>query len=129
MGLGKTAQAISFLACVTARARQAAPDTPPAPHLVVAPASVLENWARELATWAPALRVRAYHGGGRAAVRDEIDEARDASPDGAPPFDVLLCCYTMFERDTADQSEDRKWLVRCAETSDGAALVCSGSSL
>jgi hypothetical protein len=25
---------------------------------------------------------------------------------------VLLCCYTAFERDTADQQDDRKWLVR-----------------
>jgi hypothetical protein len=24
----------------------------------------------------------------------------------------LLCCYTAFERDTADQQDDRRWLVR-----------------
>ena len=33
------------------------------PHLVVAPASVLSNWERELGRWAPELRVKAYRGG------------------------------------------------------------------
>ena len=32
------------------------------PALVVAPASLLENWRRELRTWAPALRVGFFHG-------------------------------------------------------------------
>ena len=115
MGLGKTAQAIAFLACV--RARQAAAGHTPQPHLVIAPASVLENWARELALWAPALRVVTFHGAARGALRRSIEEAMaddggggDYSP--PPPFDVMLCCYTGFERDTADQQDDRRWLVR-----------------
>ena len=89
----------------------------PQPHLVIAPASVLENWARELDRWAPALRVVTYHGAARQTVRHKIEEhmarERDAGEeDPQPPFEVLLCCYTMFERDTADQQDDRKWLVR-----------------
>lgn len=28
----------------------------PGPHLVVVPASLLENWQRELAAWAPNLK-------------------------------------------------------------------------
>ena len=122
MGLGKTAQAICFMAAV--RARRVAEGLPPQAHLVIAPASVLENWARELARWAPALRCVTFHGSQRAEVRRNIEEQMhaaavaaaanggDAAQDVQPPFDVLLCCYTSFERDTADQQDDRKWLVR-----------------
>lgn len=35
----------------------------PGPHLIVAPASILGNWQRELAAWAPRLRVGVYRGG------------------------------------------------------------------
>jgi SWI/SNF-related matrix-associated actin-dependent regulator 1 of chromatin subfamily A len=115
MGLGKTAQAISFLACITARAKAAG--QPVRPHLVIAPTSVLENWARELAMWAPALRVRLFHGPARGAIREEVDECyANGGADGGSsaqhllPFDVLLCCYTLFERDSAEQMSDRKWL-------------------
>jgi SWI/SNF-related matrix-associated actin-dependent regulator 1 of chromatin subfamily A len=112
MGLGKTAQAICFLAAV--RARRAAEGLAPQPHLVIAPASVLENWGRELATWAPALRCVTFHGAGRVALRRELEERMQHAAGSAappPPFDVLLCCYTAFERDTADAMDDRKWLV------------------
>ena len=113
--LGKTAQAISFLAAVNAR--RSMEGHPPQPHMVIAPASVLENWARELDRWAPALRVVTYHGPARQTVRQTIEKhmarERDAGEDDPqPPFEVILCCYTMFERDTADQQDDRKWLVR-----------------
>ena len=113
--MGKTAQAISFLAAVNAR--RSMEGHPPQPHMVIAPASVLENWARELDRWAPALRVVTYHGPARQTVREKIEKhmarERDAGEDDPqPPFDVILCCYTMFERDTADQQDDRKWLVR-----------------
>jgi len=93
-------------------ARRHAAGLPTEPHLVICPASVLENWARELATWAPALRVRTFHGAGRVGVRNEIDDAMDEEEDEnvGPPFDVLLCCYTAFERETGDQQDDRKWL-------------------
>ena len=116
MGLGKTAQAISFLACITARAKAAGQSV--RPHLVIAPTSVLENWARELAMWAPALRVRLFHGPARGAIREEVDQcyANGGANGGGSsqqhllPFDVLLCCYTLFERDSAEQMSDRKWL-------------------
>ncbi|WP_229373123.1 DEAD/DEAH box helicase [Umezawaea beigongshangensis] len=55
MGLGKTLQAITVL-----RARPSA-----GPHLVVCPTSVLGNWRREFARFAPALPVRTYVGATR----------------------------------------------------------------
>lgn len=58
------------------------------PHLVIAPVSVLENWQRELALWAPALRVACLHGASRGATRERIrHQARAGLPQ---PFDVLL---------------------------------------
>ncbi|EFQ84244.1 SNF2 family N-terminal domain protein [Aeromicrobium marinum DSM 15272] len=58
MGLGKTVQLIALhlhrSAAVTTR-----------PTLVVCPASVLGNWSRELARFAPTVEVRTFHGPGR----------------------------------------------------------------
>jgi superfamily II DNA or RNA helicase len=55
MGLGKTVQAIALLL------RRA----PLGPALVVAPTSVVTNWQRELARFAPELEVTVHHGSGR----------------------------------------------------------------
>ena len=52
MGLGKTAQAIAFI--LHRRA--------PRPALVVAPVSVTTNWTRELARFAPSLKVYLHQG-------------------------------------------------------------------
>ena len=48
MGLGKTVQAVAALRILAARDKAG-------PALVVAPASVLDQWRRELAKWAPEL--------------------------------------------------------------------------
>lgn len=68
----------------------------PGPHLVVCPASVLENWERELAKWCPSFSVLQFHGAGRAAYAKELSSlAKDGS---RPPFNVILVCYSLFER-------------------------------
>ncbi|MFI2207256.1 DEAD/DEAH box helicase [Streptomyces sp. NPDC020192] len=59
MGLGKT---VTLLALHLHRQEQ--PDTA-GPTLVVCPASLLGNWQREAARFAPAVPVRRYHGGER----------------------------------------------------------------
>jgi SNF2 family DNA or RNA helicase len=59
MGLGKTLQTLA-LVC---RAQEAGELT--APVLVVAPTSVVSNWAREAARFAPGLRVRTIEATGR----------------------------------------------------------------
>ena len=53
MGLGKTVQALAAMADV------------PGPHLVVAPTSVLRNWAIESGRFTPDLTVNVYHGASR----------------------------------------------------------------
>ena len=57
MGLGKTVQAIAML--VSERER---PGRRSGPTLVVCPMSVAQQWAREIARFAPALRVHLHHG-------------------------------------------------------------------
>ncbi|KPI89991.1 putative helicase-like protein [Leptomonas seymouri] len=56
MGLGKTAQISAFLHTLRQLHRI------DGPHLIVAPLSTLTSWTRELARWAPQLRVVKYHG-------------------------------------------------------------------
>ena len=125
MGLGKTAQTIAYLACSRAgNALLASADVAKEmrrrrnePALVVAPASLLENWRRELTTWAPALRVGFYHGG---PSQDEVRATAEAwahgirgdgrSASGGGAFDVIIACYSIFERDSADSREKRAWL-------------------
>jgi SWI/SNF-related matrix-associated actin-dependent regulator 1 of chromatin subfamily A len=103
MGLGKSAQAAAFLAV---RAASGAED-PARPFLIVVPASLLDNWARELATWAPALRVARYYGPDRAAVRAAA-KARLRS--GRRAADVFLTTYSAFSSDSAAARADRAFL-------------------
>ncbi|PWV13144.1 putative DNA excision/repair protein SNF2 [Trypanosoma cruzi] len=65
MGLGKTAQISAFLHLLKTQ------HTIDGPHLIVSPLSTLTGWTRELARWAPTLRVVKYHGErkGRASIR------------------------------------------------------------
>jgi SNF2-related domain/SNF2 Helicase protein/Helicase conserved C-terminal domain len=63
MGLGKTLQSIALLA---ARADDR-------PHLVVCPTSVVGNWERELARFAPDLPVLRHHGPDRATEPQEFE--------------------------------------------------------
>ncbi len=59
MGLGKTLQTLAHILSQRRRGRL------DAPTLVVAPTSVLGNWAREAAKFAPKLAVRVWHGADR----------------------------------------------------------------
>jgi superfamily II DNA or RNA helicase len=82
MGLGKTPQALALLAA----AKSARPSADP--HLVVVPASLVENWRREAARFAPALRVFVHHGSARLAAREFAG------------YDVILTSYGTLARDT-----------------------------
>lgn len=55
MGLGKTCQVISFVSHLFEKGEKG-------PHLVVVPASTLENWLREFQKFSPELVVEPYHG-------------------------------------------------------------------
>lgn len=104
MGLGKTVQAITYLTLLNHL------ENDPGPHLIVCPASVLENWERELTKWCPSFSVLQYHGAGRSAYQKELNALAKAGL--PPPFNVLLVCYSLFERRSTQQKDDRKILKR-----------------
>ncbi|KAG7672532.1 hypothetical protein KSW81_001494 [Nannochloris sp. 'desiccata'] len=70
MGLGKTAQLISYLGCIKTF------DKDPGPHLVVVPASLLENWQREFRRWCPNIKSVVYYGKHRIVVRKRLNALR-----------------------------------------------------
>ncbi|CAH0715307.1 unnamed protein product, partial [Brenthis ino] len=84
MGLGKTVQVIAFLAHLkeTGQARGT--------HLVVVPASTLDNWSGELERWCPALRVSKYYGNPEERRQLRIEYSR-----GLDKIDIVLTTYTM----------------------------------
>ncbi|MEO6309609.1 MAG: SNF2-related protein, partial [Leifsonia sp.] len=89
MGLGKTLQAIALIA--HARDRQREHGTAPAPFLVVAPTSVVSNWALECAKFAPDVRV---------ATITETSAKRAAElAASAAEADVVITSYTLFRLD------------------------------
>ncbi|XP_072962714.1 protein CHROMATIN REMODELING 19 [Typha angustifolia] len=104
MGLGKTVQAVTYLTLLKHL------DNDPGPHLIVCPASVLENWERELRRWCPSFSVILFHGAGRTTYSKELRSLGKAGL--PPPFNVLLVCYSLFERRSAQQKDDRKVLKR-----------------
>ncbi|KAK5135368.1 hypothetical protein LTR08_005310 [Meristemomyces frigidus] len=93
MGLGKTCQVIAFLA-------QLQKEEVDGVHLIIVPGSTLENWLRELARFAPSLKVKPYYGlqTVRATLRMEIEEEFDT-------IDVIVTTYDM-----AQKPDDNKFL-------------------
>jgi SNF2 family DNA or RNA helicase len=92
MGLGKTAQVIASVLA----------DAALGPTLVVCPTSVLGNWDRELARFAPSLPVLVHHGPDRIRGQDVPFAARAAS------HDVVLTSYPLVARDI-DELEAVAW--------------------
>lgn len=92
MGLGKTVMVLALLDL--RRDRQ--PDHDRRPSLVVAPRSVVFNWIREAARFAPRLRVVDYSGTGRARLSDRLGDA-----------DLVLTTYGTLRRDAALLSGQR----------------------
>ncbi|GMP62924.1 hypothetical protein CsSME_00024837 [Camellia sinensis var. sinensis] len=118
MGLGKTIQAITYLTLLKHL------EDDPGPHLIVCPASVLENWERELKKWCPSFSVLQYHGAARSAYSRELSSLAKAGL--PPPFNVILVCYSLFERHSMQQKDDRKilksWRWSCVLMDEAHAL-------
>ena len=101
MGLGKTVQTICFLAHLKNIA--ASNGERAQPHLIIVPASVLDNWAIELRRFTPGLIVKKYYGS-----QDHRRELQHTLRN--TPFDVLLTVYSYFEKDSS--SSDRSFLKK-----------------
>jgi SNF2 family DNA or RNA helicase len=82
MGLGKTVQTLAHLLLEKAHGRM------DRPSLVVAPTSLMVNWRREAARFAPGLRVLTLHGTQR---REYFDAIAD--------YDLVLTTYPLLTRD------------------------------
>ncbi|KAI9265925.1 SNF2 family N-terminal domain-containing protein [Sporodiniella umbellata] len=96
MGLGKTAQVITFLGRLYEMGECG-------PHLIVVPASTIENWMREFRRFCPSLVVKMYQGSQaeREILRYELDlESLDEK------YHVLLTTYNM----ATGGAEDRGFL-------------------
>jgi hypothetical protein len=106
MGLGKTVQAIATLLSE----RDGAVD--PGPTLVVSPMSVTQQWTREIARFAPGLRVHLHHGPGRLtgppfAVAARASDVVVTSYDVATR-DVETLAQVAWDRLLLDEAQDAK---------------------
>ena len=81
MGLGKTLQTLAHLAAECAK-------NPGKPSLVIAPTSVVPNWAAEAARFTPHLRIVTLQGKDRSDNYDSI-----------PAADIVLTSYPLVTRD------------------------------
>jgi superfamily II DNA or RNA helicase len=97
MGLGKTLQAIALIA--DARDSQAEAGPPP-PWLVVAPASVVHNWAAEVERFAPSLSV--------VAIGETSAKRGTGLADTTRRADVVVVSYTLFRLDF-DEFDALEW--------------------
>ena len=86
MGLGKTVQAIATL---VSEREEAGADV--GPTLVVSPMSIAQQWAREIARFAPGLRVHLHHGPSRLTG--------DAFIAAVGSADVVVTSYDVATRD------------------------------
>jgi len=82
MGLGKTLQAIYLLSHERANATR--------PNLVLVPSSLISNWERELAKFAPWLTVLTHRG-----------PLRTGDPSAFLAWDIVLVSYEVITRDVA----------------------------
>lgn len=80
MGLGKTLQVIALLQSESNRGCT--------PSLVVAPATIVENWRREISQFAPSLNVHIHAGANRAGIAERLT-----------PFDIVVTSFDTVIRD------------------------------
>jgi SNF2 family DNA or RNA helicase len=99
MGLGKTAQTLSLL--LTERAEN------PKPTLLICPMSLVSNWQKEAARFAPELTVYVHHGASRLR-EDEFLAAVDAA-------DLVITTYGTALRDLGALREVEWGRVVCDE--------------
>lgn len=94
MGLGKTLQALAFL---LGKAEKG-------PSLVVAPKSVIPNWAQEAYRFAPQLKVCILNNESR----------RKESIHKAGEYDLVLCTYGVLVTESSELAK-RRWNVICLD--------------
>ncbi|MEE2568812.1 DEAD/DEAH box helicase [Pseudarthrobacter sp. J64] len=100
MGLGKTVQALALM-CAAKEAVADAPDGDgTAPFLVVAPTSVVGNWASEAARFAPGLKVH--------AIGETFAKSGTTPAEVLDGVDIVITSYALFRIDY-DSYAGRTW--------------------
>ncbi|XP_074761672.1 SWI/SNF-related matrix-associated actin-dependent regulator of chromatin subfamily A containing DEAD/H box 1 isoform X1 [Athene noctua] len=110
MGLGKTIQAIAFLAYLYQEGNRG-------PHLIVVPASTLDNWIREVHLWCPELNVLFYYGSqeDRKHLRMDINNK-------VVDFNVIVTTYNCAISSSDDRGLFRRLKLNYAIFDEGHML-------
>ncbi|MDB4537760.1 SNF2-related protein, partial [Akkermansiaceae bacterium] len=99
MGLGKTLQALTHLASEIQSKRNEGK-----PSLVVAPTSVVPNWAAEAQKFAPSLKVLVLHGSDRKDNFKKIDKSH-----------LVITSYALLQRDKSEHTSHQYHLAMLDE--------------
>jgi len=100
MGLGKTIQMIAYFLYIQKHEQEQKPS------LLICPTSVLGNWQKEFAKFAPSLKVYVHYGANRAKAGAFLDHAYQA--------DVVITTYTLSHLDFAELCQIQ-WSTICLD--------------
>ncbi|KAL8206812.1 UNVERIFIED_CONTAM: SWI/SNF- matrix-associated actin-dependent regulator of chromatin subfamily A containing DEAD/H box 1 [Gekko kuhli] len=115
MGLGKTIQAIAFLAYLYLEGDVG-------PHLIVVPASTIDNWVREINLWCPDLQILFYYGS-----QDDRRHLRMDIHNKVVDFNVIVTTYNSAVSSPEDRSLFRRMNLHYAIFDEGHMLKNMGS--
>ncbi|XP_042639025.1 SWI/SNF-related matrix-associated actin-dependent regulator of chromatin subfamily A containing DEAD/H box 1 [Orycteropus afer afer] len=115
MGLGKTIQAIAFLAYLYQEGNKG-------PHLIVVPASTIDNWLREVNLWCPTLNVLCYYGS-----QEERKQIRYNIHSRYEEYNVIVTTYNCAISSSDDRSLFRRLKLNYAIFDEGHMLKNMGS--
>ncbi|NXY81742.1 SMRCD regulator, partial [Alcedo cyanopectus] len=110
MGLGKTIQAIAFLSYLYQEGNRG-------PHLIVVPASTLDNWIREVHLWCPELNVLFYYGSQEDRKHLRVDIANKVVD-----FNVIVTTYNCAISSSDDRGLFRRLKLNYAIFDEGHML-------
>ncbi|ETE69673.1 SWI/SNF-related matrix-associated actin-dependent regulator of chromatin subfamily A containing DEAD/H box 1, partial [Ophiophagus hannah] len=115
LGLGKTIQAIAFLAYLYQVGDVG-------PHLIVVPASTIDNWIREVNLWCPELQILFYYGS-----QEDRRHLRMDIHNKVTDFNVIVTTYNCAISSPEDRSLFRKMKLNYAIFDEGHMLKNMGS--
>ena len=117
MGLGKTVQALALLAHAIEEHRAAAPVEPFAPFLVVAPTSVITNWAAEAERFLPEAKV---------VTITETTAGKTPLAERIAGAHLVLTSYTLLRMDEEAYTGYARTLGRTVDDSTGEQSAPEG---
>ncbi|MFF2888451.1 DEAD/DEAH box helicase [Paenibacillus sp. NPDC057967] len=114
MGLGKTIQFMAYLATVKERE-----DGANGPSLLICPTSVIGNWEKEIARFAPSLRMVLHYGSKRPKGEELEESVRDA--------DLVITSYSLAQLDEEELARVH-WNALCLDEAQNIKNVYTKQS-